>query len=130
MPCTVKITGGKSDISLEKIHVKMLFDTEEKHVFLKSNSIGATVTIFGRINQARKESLVEMFDWSRDFTVDGVYRKVEITETQGTDALMRTYIFPQMFILSYEEFLGEGNDSTFNLVLKQKEDELQTIETY
>ena len=59
MPCTVKITGGKSDISLEKIHVKMLFDTEEKHVFLKSNSIGATVTIFGRINQARKESLVE-----------------------------------------------------------------------
>lgn len=132
MPCTVKITGGKSDISLDQdIRIKVLFDTEEEHVFQKSNSVGATVTISGSVDEDSKEAVIQVSRWSRDFTADGIYRQVEITDAQkGTDTVLRTYIFPQMFILSYEEDWGESNAGNFKLVLKQRKNSLQSIETF
>lgn len=89
------------------------------------------MTISGSVDDDSKEAVIQVSRWSRDFTADGIYRQVELTDAQeGTDTVLRTYIFPQMFILSYEEDWGESNAGNFKLVLKQRKNSLQSIETF
>ena len=73
-----------------------------------------------------------MSRWSRDFSDESaVYRQVEISEIQESDkTVVRTYIFPKMFVFSYEESTVEKKESIFTLGLRQREGELQSIEIF
>lgn len=132
MSCTVKITGGKSDISLDKVNSKILFYTESEVVLHNSDSIGVSITISGNITPKTKDAVIQLSRWSRDFSDESaVYRQVEISEIQESDkTVVRTYIFPKMFVFSYEESTVEKKESIFTLGLRQREGELQSIEIF
>lgn len=128
----VTISGDKT-ITLNEAFVKVEFKTDEREQMIchHSQSIFVDVTISGTVIKDVTEQLIQIFDWSRDFSENGVYRTVTIKEKQENDTnFMRTYIFPKMFVLGYSEKMGTDNASMFELRLRQRKGELNTIETF
>ena len=73
----------------------------------------------------------KVFNWSKSFKSDEVYRKLVVEDTKGTDEIRRSYEFSEMFVLNYEEYLDENDvNSEYTLTLRQKEDHLDDIKTY
>lgn len=127
---TITSDTGES-IELTSTNTKITFDTFAENVRNKSKSMNVTVTIKGKIKDTDTDKLMKLFKWSKTYKSAEVYRKLVIEDTIGTDEVQRTYEFPQMFVLGYEENLDEDDaNSNYALTLRQKEDHFDDIETY
>lgn len=129
----ITITSVKGEkIVLSSTNTKIKFDTlDYEKVRDKSKAVIATVIITGKIKGTDISELKKVFNWSKSFKSDEVYRKLAIEDTIGTDEITRSYEFSEMFILNYEEYL-DANDanSEYTLILRQREDHLEDIKTY
>ena len=129
----ITITSVKGEkIVLSSTNTKIKFDTlDAEKVRDKSKAVIATVIITGKIKGTDISELKKVFNWSKSFKSDEVYRKLAIEDTIGTDEITRSYEFSEMFILNYEEYL-DANDanSEYTLILRQREDYLEDIKTY
>ena len=129
----ITITSVKGEkIVLTSTNTKIKFDTlDDEKVLNKSKSVSATVIITGKIKDTDTSELKKVFNWSKSFKSDEVYRKLAVEYTKGTDEITRSYEFSEMFILNYEEYL-DANDanSEYTLTLRQREDHLEDIKTY
>ena len=129
----ITITSVKGEkIVLSSTNTKIKFDTlDAEKVRDKSKAVIATVIITGKIKDTDISELKKVFNWSKSFKSDEVYRKLAIEDTIGTDEITRSYEFSEMFILNYEEYL-DANDanSEYTLTLRQREDHLEDIKTY
>ena len=129
----ITITSVKGEkIVLSSTNTKIKFDTlDDEKVLNKSKSVSATVIITGKIKDTDTSELKKVFNWSKSFKSDEVYRKLAIEDTIGTDEITRSYEFSEMFILNYEEYL-DANDanSEYTLILRQKECHFDDIKTY
>ena len=129
----ITITSVKGEkIVLTSTNTKIKFDTlDYEKVRDKSKAVIATVIITGKIKGTDISELKKVFNWSKSFKSDEVYRKLAIEDTIGTDEITRSYEFSEMFILNYEEYL-DANDanSEYTLILRQREDHLEDIKTY
>ncbi|MCF2600025.1 hypothetical protein I6E26_00440 [Anaerovibrio lipolyticus] len=129
----ITITSVKGEkIVLTSTNTKIKFDTlDYEKVRDKSKAVIATVIITGKIKGTDISELKKVFNWSKSFKSDEVYRKLVVEYTKGTDEIRRSYEFSEMFVLNYEEYLTEaGTDSQYTLTLRQKEDHLDDIKTY
>ena len=129
----ITITSVKGEkIVLTSTNTKIKFDTlDDEKVLNKSKSVSATVIITGKIKDTDTSELKKVFNWSKSFKSDEVYRKLVIEDTAGTDEIGRSYEFSEMFVLNYEEYLDENDvNSEYTLILRQKEDHLDDIKTY
>ena len=97
----------------------------------KSKAVIATVIITGKIKGTDISELKKVFNWSKSFKSDEVYRKLVIEDTAGTDEIGRSYEFSEMFVLNYEEYLDNDDvNSKYTLILRQKECHFDDIKTY
>ena len=129
----ITITSVKGEkIVLTSTNTKIKFDTlDYEKVRDKSKAVIATVIITGKIKGTDISELKKVFNWSKSFKSDEVYRKLVVEDTKGTDEITRSYEFSEMFILNYEEYL-DANDanSEYTLTLRQKECHFDDIKTY
>ena len=129
----ITITSVKGEkIVLTSTNTKIKFDTlDDEKVRNKSNSVSATVIITGKIKDTDTSELKKVFNWSKSFKSDEVYRKLVIEDTAGTDEIGRSYEFSEMFVLNYEEYLDNDDvNSKYTLILRQKECHFDDIKTY
>ena len=129
----ITITSVKGEkIVLSSTNTKIKFDTlDYEKVRDKSKAVIATVIITGKIKGTDISELKKVFNWSKSFKSDEVYRKLVIEDTAGTDEIGRSYEFSEMFVLNYEEYLDNDDvNSKYTLILRQKEDHLDDIKTY
>lgn len=129
----ITITSVKGEkIVLTSTNTKIKFDTlDDEKVRDKSKAVIATVIITGKIKGTDISELKKVFNWSKSFKSDEVYRKLVVEDTKGTDEIRRSYEFSEMFVLNYEEYLDENDvNSEYTLTLRQKEDHLDDIKTY
>ena len=129
----ITITSVKGEkIVLTSTNTKIKFDTlDDEKVLNKSKSVSATVIITGKIKDTDTSELKKVFNWSKSFKSDEVYRKLAIEDTIGTDEIGRSYEFSEMFILNYEEYLDNDDvNSKYTLILRQKECHFDDIKTY
>lgn len=129
----ITITSVKGEkIVLTSTNTKIKFDTlDYEKVRDKSKAVIATVIITGKIKGTDISELKKVFNWSKSFKSDEVYRKLVVEDTKGTDEIRRSYEFSEMFVLNYEEYLDENDvNSEYTLILRQKEDHLDDIKTY
>lgn len=126
----ISVKGEK--IVLTSTNTKIKFDTlDYEKVRDKSKAVIATVIITGKIKGTDISELKKVFNWSKSFKSDEVYRKLVVEDTKGTDEIRRSYEFSEMFVLNYEEYLDENDvNSEYTLTLRQKEDHLDDIKTY
>ena len=132
----VKITSGTGEvISLNITNVVISFRTMNQDVLSKGTSMALTVTIFGKITDTDVPEIIKIFNWSKSFNREGLYRTLEILNTPGQN-IDRKYKIPEMFVLNYKENLGRETGSSdsqgvgFELVLRQKEECFDQIQTY
>ena len=129
----ITITSVKGEkIVLTSTNTKIKFDTlDDEKVLNKSKSVSATVIITGKIKDTDTSELKKVFNWSKSFKSDEVYRKLVIEDTAGTDEIGRSYQFSEMFVLNYEEYLDNDDvNSKYTLILRQKECHFDDIKTY
>ena len=129
----ITITSVKGEkIVLTSTNTKIKFDTlDDEKVLNKSKSVSATVIITGKIKDTDTSELNKVFNWSKSFKLDEVYRKLVIEDTAGTDEIGRSYEFSEMFVLNYEEYLDNDDvNSKYTLILRQKECHFDDIKTY
>ena len=129
----ITITSVKGEkIVLTSTNTKIKFDTlDDEKVLNKSKSVSATVIITGKIKDTDTSELKKVFNWSKSFKSDEVYRKLVIEDTAGTDEIGRSYEFSEMFVLNYEEYLDNDDvNSKYTLILRQKECHFDDIKTY
>ena len=129
----ITITSVKGEkIVLTSTNTKIKFDTlDDEKVLNKSKSVTATVIITGKIKDTDTSELKKVFNWSKSFKSDEVYRKLVIEDTAGTDEIGRSYEFSEMFVLNYEEYLDNDDvNSKYTLILRQKECHFDDIKTY
>jgi len=104
-------------------------------VLSKGTSMALTVTIFGKITDTNVPEIIKIFNWSKSFNREGLYRTLEIVSTPG-EKVDRKYKIPEMFVVNYKENLGKETGSSdpqgveFELVLRQKEECFDQIKTY
>ena len=127
---STSVKGEK--IVLTSTNTKIKFDTlDDEKVLNKSKSVSATVIITGKIKDTDTSELKKVFNWSKSFKSDEVYRKLVIEDTAGTDEIGRSYEFSEMFVLNYEEYLDNDDvNSKYTLILRQKECHFDDIKTY
>ena len=129
----ITITSVKGEkIVLTSTNTKIKFDTlDDEKVLNKSKSVSATVIITGKIKDTDTSELKKVFNWSKSFKSDEVYRKLAVEYTKGTDEIRRSYEFSEMFVLNYEEYLDNDDvNSKYTLILRQKECHFDDIKTY
>ena len=129
----ITITSVKGEkIVLTSTNTKIKFDTlDDEKVLNKSKSVSATVIITGKIKDTDTSELKKVFNWSKSFKSDEVYRKLVIEDTAGTEEIGRSYEFSEMFVLNYEEYLDNDDvNSKYTLILRQKECHFDDIKTY
>ena len=129
----ITITSVKGEkIVLTSTNTKIHFHTlDDEKVLNKSKSLSATVIITGKIKDTDTSELKKVFNWSKSFKSDEVYRKLVIEDTAGTDEIGRSYEFSEMFVLNYEEYLDNDDvNSKYTLILRQKECHFDDIKTY
>ena len=129
----ITITSVKGEkIVLTSTNTKIKFDTlDYEKVRAKSKAVIATVIITGKIKGTDISELKKVFNWSKSFKSDEVYRKLVIEDTAGTDEIGRSYEFSEMFVLNYEEYLDNDDvNSKYTLILRQKECHFDDIKTY
>ena len=129
----ITITSVKGEkIVLTSTNTKIKFDTlDDEKVLNKSKAVIATVIITGKIKGTDISELKKVFNWSKSFKSDEVYRKLVIEDTAGTDEIGRSYEFSEMFVLNYEEYLDNDDvNSKYTLILRQKECHFDDIKTY
>ena len=129
----ITITSVKGEkIVLTSTNTKIKFDTlDDEKVLNKSKSVSATVIITGKIKDTDTSELKKVFNWSKSFKSDEVYRKLVVEDTKGTDEIRRSYEFSEMFVLNYEEYLDNDDvNSKYTLILRQKECHFDDIKTY
>ena len=129
----ITITSVKGEkIVLTSTNTKIKFDTlDYEKVRDKSKAVIATVIITGKIKGTDISELKKVFNWSKSFKSDEVYRKLVVEYTKGTDEIRRSYEFSEMFVLNYEEYLDNDDvNSKYTLILRQKEKCLDDIKTY
>lgn len=132
----VKITSGTGEvISLNTTNVVISFRTMNQDVLSKGTSMALTVTIFGKITDTNVPEIIKIFNWSKSFNREGLYRTLEIVSTPR-EKVDRKYKIPEMFVVNYKENLGKETGSSdpqgveFELVLRQKEECFDQIKTY
>ena len=129
----ITITSVKGEkIVFTSTNTKIKFDTlDYEKVRDKSKAVIATVIITGKIKGTAISELKKVFNWSKSFKSDEVYRKLVIEDTAGTDEIGRSYEFSEMFVLNYEEYLDNDDvNSKYTLILRQKECHFDDIKTY
>lgn len=129
----ITITSVKGEkIVLTSTNTKIKFDTlDYEKVRDKSKAVIATVIITGKIKGTDISELKKVFNWSKSFKSDEVYRKLVVEDTKGTDEIRRSYEFSEMFVLNYEEYLDNDDvNSKYTLILRQKECHFDDIKTY
>ena len=119
--------------------VKIHFDTTNNDVSKKAMGMLEKITIKGKIldSESVKKKYIDLFNWSKSLSKNQWYRSIVIKAYVGEDQdeVYRTYQFDNVFVVDYvEEYSSSTKDDTgkdhFELFLTQKENNLQTIETY
>ncbi|MBQ7609323.1 MAG: hypothetical protein IJU76_15350 [Desulfovibrionaceae bacterium] len=118
---TIKL-GDENDENITDIVVHL--DTIDNNIRDKSGAMLARIIVKGDIKDPTNKKLADVFDWAKDFTKAGGYRKVTIDiKEEGTR--MRTYRFEDVFVRDYtESFAESGGKNIFTLEMTQKENTL------
>lgn len=141
---SVKITAendeiiefGKKDVAAEKdiiTGIDIVLNTIDDNVRQKSNAMLAQLVMTGKITKEINDDLIKLFKWSQSAVEDSWYRKLEIEVKSSPEDVMRTYIFENVFVVDYKEIYrtdGTSDPSKFSVFLTQKENNLNTIDTY
>ena len=142
---TVKITSsdGKDVIQIGKFAeedkdeisiisgINVMLDTVDENVRQKSNAMLAKLTIYGEIRLEVTDKLIDLYNWARNPNQNKWYRTVEIEIKSSGEDVVRRYIFEKMFVVDYKEtYDKEDNNCQFEMVLTQKENNLDNIETF
>lgn len=118
-------------ITLNKTSISIKFTTPPNSgMNTWKKTMNLTVTISGEILSAPKDELIKIFDWSKNFETDEMFRKVDITITEGSNTPLRYYELDGMGVYSYNEHFGTQTFSIdgrnvapyYELVLQQKAD--------
>ncbi len=115
---------GSSNIS----SVEFFVDTIDENVKDRSEDVVNKVTITGNITEEIKAATKELLLWSLATKSEEIYRKIEITIRINQDVRVRKYMMDKVFCLDYKEkFVNGGANSTFELKLSQRKDNLDGI---
>lgn len=123
-------SGNINDVVFKKITL----DKESSNK--RSNSIRYEFKILGLIKTGdggTKESTLELAKWALDESTTTLYRTIEITINEDSEAkantkILRHYTFSNMYVIDYEEEISNDlNDEsgTFTLHLGQKTEKSQ-----
>lgn len=118
--------------------VKIHLDTIKENVSEKAMGMLAKITIKGKILESKdvKKKYIDLFNWSKSLNRNQWYRSIVIKAYVDKEQKpYRTYQFDNVFVVDYvEEYSASTKDDvgkdSFELFLTQKENNLQTIETY
>ena len=132
----IKIGSFGDDDKIEKnlitgIDIKL--DTTDDNVRQKSNAMLAKITVYGEMKNEVTKKYISLFEWAKEQDQKRWYRTVEIEIKSSQSDIVRSYKFEKMFVVDYKEFYKEeknDNKDTFELVLTQKENNLDNIDTY
>lgn len=131
----LEVSGGPKTIQMsEKItDVNVFFDTPDDNVTGKSADILAHIEIKGDIDTS-SQPYIDLFNWAKDFTSEGQYRKVKISIGDSENAVCRSYEFERMFVVDYKELYEKaktgGQIGTFKLLMNQEANNLKKAETF
>ena len=120
---------GKGSIT----NVEIFFDTIDNTVRQKNTSMLVDVTVKGLINQVTRQSTIDLFNWTKEKDSEKWYRSLEVRIYEDEVKVYRKYKFDNIFIVDYKEnFRADGSDGegTFELYLRQKENNIKSIETF
>lgn len=132
----IEISGGSKSIQMsQKITaVDVIFDTPDDNVTGKSADILAHIEIKGDIDPHESQPYIDLFNWAKDFTSEGQYRKVKISIGDSENAVCRSYEFERMFVVDYKEQYEKAKTGaqigTFELLINQEANNLQKAETF
>ena len=112
--------------------VTILMDTVNDNVRDKANAILAKIKITCRIDDRISDEVLKIFNWSKELDEKKWYRTIEIKMKTSMNNVFRTYIFEKVFIVDYAEYYDYDKSSIdhFELLLTQKENNLNTIEAF
>lgn len=123
--------GNKHDQNIRYVKIKL--DTLHDDTLDKSGAMLAKIEVSGDINDPVNESLLQLFDWAKDFNKKTTYRKVTINVIEEEHPF-RTYEFEEVFVVDYtEEYNSEAagdKGGSFTLSMSQKENELKKAKTF
>ena len=132
----LEISGGSKTIEMNQqiTSVDVIFDTPDNNVTGKSADILAHITIEGELESGNSQPYIELFNWAKDFTSEGQYRKVKISIGDSSDTVCRSYEFERMFVVDYKEKYEKGKSGgqigTFALLINQEANNLPKAETF
>lgn len=112
--------------------VTIYMDTVNNDVRDKANAILAKIKINCRIDDRISDEVLKIFNWSKELDEKKWYRTIEIKIKTSMNNVFRTYIFEKVFIVDYVEYYDYDKDliDHFELLLTQKENNLNTIEAF
>lgn len=132
---SVEISGPKTIQMTDQVEsVEVFFDTPDDNVTGKSAGILAHITVNGIIDGHDSKPYIDLFNWAKDFTSEGQYRKVKISIGDSVDSTYRSYEFERMFVVDYKENYISGKDGNqlgkFSLLMNQEANNLPKAETF
>ena len=131
--------GESKDEQAVITDAEVFLDTIDDTTRNKSKAMLAKINVKGQIIGKKipklKDSLLDIFNWARDFEVDSTYRKVTLTIKEDAATVLRTYEIQNMFVRDYKETYqnsdqkgGQGDKGgMFELALTQQENDLKKI---
>lgn len=121
--------GGEIYIDSNNItSVEFLIDTINENVKDRSENIVNKVIIVGEISEEIKAATKDLLLWSLAKNKEDIYRSAEITIRINETTRVRKYTMDNVFCLGYKEkFNNDGKDSTYELMLSQRKDNLGGI---
>ena len=118
-------------------NIDLLMEINNPDVTRRTNAVSAKLIIKGTLDYEDEIQLgnsIKLFNWAIDENSDNWYRSVELKVMTDKKIVKRSYIFKNIFVKDYHEFYiyeKENNaEPHFELILVQKEDCLNLIDTY
>ena len=119
------VLGSLNEESTDIQSVVIKFETENKNVTKRANSISPKIIISGNIDNKNAEKMEEIFSWAFDVETKKLYRTVVIKIKLDNDKT-RVYTFPEMFVVDYIGNYGTENQG-FELHLNQNQGNVRKI---
>lgn len=117
-------TKEKEDVAdIKEIRFKM--NTLDDYTTNRADSVRAELRIEGTITTENRDNTKKLAKWAMDDDRKTMYRDVELVAYEGENCsgdVLRRYKIDQMFVIDYEEEIGDKSDyGTFKLFIAQKD---------
>lgn len=110
----VSSTGDVEEITFDNYikSVKFKMNTINDNMLNHDQNIRAELVVVGELSSKSKTLTKKLAQWAMTCEASEVYRDVKIEVFNGTSnsaEKLRTYEIKEMFVLDYEEFVGESD---------------------